>query len=242
MATLTKIIVSTIIAILMLSCEFDLNINSGVKGNGNVTKTERTIESGFNEIKISRGLEVFLTQSANESIIVEADENLQDIIITEIEDNVLKIYADKNISNTASKKVFVTFKDVSSIKATSGSNVISNSIILTNTLDLTTTSGSEMALEVQVENLICNTTSGSNLNLSGNAKTLTIDATSGSNLKADNLEAITSRVKATSGAAVKVNTSRELTAKATSGGDITYYGNPEKVEKSDGVSGSIKQK
>ncbi len=51
-----------------------------------------------------------------------------------------------------------------------------------------------------------------------------------------------SEVKATSGADITVNTSKELTARATSGGDVKYYGNPEKVDKSDSSSGSIKQK
>tara|TARA_R110002124_G_C8954630_1_gene513580 strand:- start:2755 stop:2874 length:120 start_codon:yes stop_codon:yes gene_type:complete len=38
-----------------------------------------------------------------------------------------------------------------------------------------------------------------------------------------------------------VNTSKELTARATSGGDVRYSGNPEKVNKSDSSSGSVRQ-
>ena len=50
-----------------------------------------------------------------------------------------------------------------------------------------------------------------------------------------------SHVKATSGADITVNTSKELIAKASSGGDVKYYGNPEKVEKSDGIYWIIKR-
>ena len=74
------------------------------------------------------------------------------------------------------------------------------------------------------------------------ARHLIAEATSGSDIKAADLIAESSHVKATSGADITVNTSKELIAKASSGGDVEYYGNPEKVEKSDNPSGSVKQK
>ena len=43
------------------------------------------------------------------------------------------------------------------------------------------------------------------------------------------------------GADITLNTSDELYAKASSGGDIKYYGNPEKITKKDGVSGNIRK-
>ena len=65
------------------------------------------------------------------------------------------------------------------------------------------------------------------------------DASSGSDIKASELMAVSSQVKATSGADITVNTAKELTADANSGGDIKYYGNPDIVNKTDSHSGSI---
>ena len=241
MTTLTKIIVSNVLAMLMLSCNMNLNLGPGVSGDGNVVTDQRALNGSFNQIEVSRGLDVYLTQNDSESIEVEADENLQEIIITEVKNNVLKIYADENIRRSESKKVFVNFKSVSRISSSSGSDVFSTNTITAQDLELSTSSGSDMELNIDTETVSCDSSSGSDLKLSGKTNKLYAEASSGSDIKAGNLTAISSQVKASSGADVTVNTSKELIAKASSGGDIKYYGNPEKVEKSDGASGSIRQ-
>ncbi|GAA4957637.1 head GIN domain-containing protein [Algibacter aquimarinus] len=242
MTTLTKIIVATLLSLSLFSCNFDISYNPGVKGNGNVTTEERTINDSFTAIKASEGLNVYLTQSDNESISVEADENLQELIIVEVDEGVLKIHTKENIGRSKSKKVMVSFKDISSITSTSGSDVYSTNTITSDNLKLKTTSGSDMKLEVNTTILDCKSTSGSDLKLSGTTNELIAEATSGSDIKAGNLNAVSSKVKATSGADITVNTSKKLTAKATSGGDIKYYGDPETVEKNGGVSGSIRKR
>ena len=240
MTTLTKIIVATLLSLTLFSCNFDINMNSGVRGNGNVQIEERTVNQTFTAIKATEGLNVYLTQGNSESITVEADENLHELIITEVIDGVLKIHTTENIGKSTVKKVMVSFKDISAITSTSGSDVYSTNTISANHLKLKSTSGSDMKLDVNTSILECKSTSGSDLKLSGKTEKLIAEATSGSDIKASNLVAESSQVKATSGADISVNTSKELTAKATSGGDIRYYGNPEKVnKKGDLTKGSL---
>ena len=105
MTTLTKIIVTALLAVLLTSCNF--NMNFGVKGNGNVTTTDRELNGNFTAIEVSRGLDVYLTQGETEGIRVQADENLQEIIIAKVENGVLNIYAEESISSAASKKIMV---------------------------------------------------------------------------------------------------------------------------------------
>ncbi len=240
MSTLAKIIVATAMSMLMLSCNFDANFNFGVKGNGNVTTTERTVDGIFNEIQVSKGLDVYITQGSSRHLSVEADDNLQDIITTTIKDNVLVISTSKNISYASSRKINVTASEISKIKASSGSDVYGTNTINADTLELTTSSGSDIELSINVNTLICKASSGSDIKLSGNAIHLTAQASSGSDIKAGNLITEISNVKASSGSDITINTSKELTAKASSGGDIKYYGNPEKIEKTDTASGNIR--
>ncbi len=242
MTTLIKFILVLILSLTLFSCNFDINLNPGVKGNGNVVKEQRHINASFSTIKATEGLDVYLTQSEEESVIVEADENLLELIVVEVVDDILKIHTKTNIGRAKAKKVTVSFKDISSIISTSGSDVYSTNVISVEHLDLKSTSGSDMKLEVETDVLNCKSTSGSDMKLSGKTVKLIAEATSGSDIKAADLIAESSHVKATSGADITVNTSKELTAKATSGGDIKYYGNPEKVDKSDNVSGSIRKR
>lgn len=226
----------------MLSCNMDIQIGEGRIGNGNVVTAERSVEGTFNAIEASSGIDLYLTQGNNTSITVEADENLHEIIITEVRDNTLKVYLDENVKRSKAQKVMVIFKDIASIKSTSGSDVYSTNTITAETLTLKSTSGSDMELSVNTETIDCKSTSGSDMKLSGKTNHLTAEATSGSDIKAGDLKAQSSKVRASSGADITVNTSKELIAKASSGGDIKYYGNPDKVEKTDGVSGSVSKR
>lgn len=240
MTTLTKIIATTLLSFLLFSCNFDFNI-TGVQGNGKVTLENRPINEPFQAIKASQGLHVYVTQGNEESLVVEADENLHALIKTEVKDNILHIYAKKNIGHASSKKIMVSFKAVSSISSASGSEVISTNTITSDRLELNTSSGSDMELKINTTQLNCNSSSGSDLKLSGTTKTLVASASSGSDIRAAELKAESSRVNASSGADITVNTAKELTASATSGGDITYYGNPEIVTKKDSPSGNIQK-
>jgi len=61
MTTVTKIIVSVVLAMLVLSCNFNVNFGPGVSGNGNVVTDQRHLNDHFNRIEVSRGLDVYLT-------------------------------------------------------------------------------------------------------------------------------------------------------------------------------------
>ena len=241
MNTLARIIITSIVSILMLSCNFSMHIGEGIDGNGNVVNTDRDISDTFNSIKVSQGLELFITQSKDLGLNVEADENLQEVIKTEVENGVLKIYTTDNIRRASSKKVMLSFDDITSIKATSGSSVKTTNTIEIDELEVNSTSGSNLNLDIKTTTLSCKSTSGSHISLSGETQNLTVKATSGSHIKASDLISQTSNVKATSGAHIKVNTLKQLTANATSGANIRYSGNPKKISKSDSSSGSVSQ-
>lgn len=212
----------------------------GIDGNGQIVTKERTLNSSFNSIKVSRGINVYLTQSNTESLSVEADENLHDIITTSIENDVLIITTTENIGRSTSKKIMLNFRNLASIKATSGSDVFSTNTIRVSNLELDSTSGSDMELSINAESVTCHSSSGSDIELKGKTENFIAEATSGSSIEAEDLFTLNAQVKATSGATIRVNTSKKLTANASSGGDIRYSGNPEIVKTSDGVSGPIK--
>ena len=237
MSALIKIIVTATLSLFLISCNFDM----GVEGNGNVITKERILDGSFDQIEVSRGLDVYLTQSQTESLTVQADENLHAIIITKIDGNVLKIYADKNIRYSATQKIMVNFKNLTKISAVSGSDIYSTGIISGNDLELDSASGGDIDIQVKVTSLQCQASSGSDIKIKGTAKQLLAKASSGSDIKATNLNTLTTNATASSGADITVNVSNELTAKAESGGSIKYLGNPEKVNNSGNVSGSVSQ-
>jgi len=227
----------SLVALLFLctSCFLD-----GVKGNRNVVTQDRNISSDFDAIHVSYGIQVKLTMGSSTSLTVEADENLHDIIRTEVEDGVLRIYAEKNIFSSKKRTVHLSAVEMNEIKATSGASVRSENSIKSEDMIVKTTSGANISLDLEAVNVSCSSTSGSNIKLEGTAEKLIASATSGANLRAKNLEVKVCEAKATSGSVMSVKATQELDARATSGGNISCSGNPEIVKKSSSSGGSIR--
>ena len=143
---------------------------------------------------MSQGLDLYITQSNDISLSIEADENLLDLIMTEVENDVLRIYTTENIRRAASKKIMLNISDISVIKATSGSDVYSTNTIEVDDLKLNTTSGADMKLDVNTQTLNCHSTSGSDIKITGTTDVLVASATSGSDIDARNLSSEKSNV------------------------------------------------
>ncbi len=235
MTTLIRIAIALVLSLFLSSCAFDFS--TGEKGNGNIVEESREITSEFTQISASEGIRVFVTQANNFDIAIEADENIIDLIGTDINNGKLRIHAIRNIGN-ATKKVYVSMPKINAISSSSGAHLSSKNVITTSQLDLNASSGSILTAEIETEDLEIDASSGANINLSGKASNADIDGSSGANIRAKDLLSERCNAQASSGANLNVNVSKNLTADASSGGNISYSGDAE-VHKKKSVSGSV---
>lgn len=234
----TNLILIIGVSLILSACNF----NFGKKGNGNVVTQERSITENFTEVRGSAGLDVYLTQGTENKITVEADENLQQFITTDIKGGKLNITTSENIGWSKAKKVYVTFIELNNIEASSGAEVVGNSTIKSEILSLKSSSGADMKVEVFSRELTAQTSSGSEMTISGKASSFTGKASSGSDLNAKELLTIDCKAEASSGAEITVNVKDKLDARASSGADISYYGSPTSVNTNKSSSGSVNKK
>lgn len=235
-----KFLSAGILAMLMTSCVFEGDWGQ-TRGNGNVVTETRDISEHFTGVRGSAGLDVYLEKGSETKVVVEADENLHDLIITEVNNGFLKIRTRSNISRAKAKKVYVTYTELDALEASSGADVIANSVVKAEKLSLSSSSGADLEVEIDAREVTASTSSGADLKVFGRAKYFTADASSGSDLNAKELSVQKCRAEATSGADITVNVREDLDARASSGGDIRYYGNPTSVNKKDGHSGGIRK-
>jgi hypothetical protein len=237
MKTLIKL--STVLLLLVTTTSCFMDGLAGIRGNGEVVSEDRSISSNFSEIKVQQGIEVYLTQGNSTEIKVEADENIIDILRTEVKNNELKIYFDKNVYKATSRKVYVTTNNISKISTSSGALVKTENTIETSTLQLDSSSGSSIKVYVNADEVSSSSSSGAGIDIYGKSKEFSASASSGSSIDADKLETINATAKVSSGASIDVNVTGKLTAKASSGGDIDYEGNPTEVNKDTSSGGSV---
>lgn len=241
MKTTTKKLLSILfLATLLSSC--NVNMFNRINGNRNVITENRKANEDFTKIKVSTGLDLYITQGATTEIIVEADENLQDIIITEINNGVLKIYSEKNIWRAKARKVYVTLETLEGLSATSGSDIYSQKTLQVNDLAVSATSGANIRIDLDANSVTSSATSGADIEITGIANNHTSSATSGASIDAYNLRSKNVTVKVSSGADINIYASESIAAKATSGGDIDFKGSPKSVTKKSSSGGSISAK
>lgn len=230
---------------LFLAIAFSTNaygqIRLRVTGSGKVVSEER--KAGyFNAVKVSSGIDVYLSQGQKESITVEADDNLHEYIVTEVRNNTLKVYSKANIRKAEAKKVYVTIKDVEKISVSSAGDVYGETLIKADELSLSASSAGDIKLKVEVIRLKCRIRSSGDIDLEGIADELEANLSSAGDLKAFGLKTRIADVSTSSAGDARITVTEKLRARASSAGDIYYKGNPKQVDAHSSSAGGIHKK
>lgn len=231
------------LSLLLFSCNISFNSFDKIKGEGEIITEQLALES-FNKVELKKGWEVILVPSSSNYMVVEANENLFEVLEYENKNGKLIIGATKQISTAEAKQITLHFtENLRSLKISSGTEVSATErmnfdnlnldlssgceVVLdleVKSLDLETSSGAEADLILDVDDLFVDSSSGSDVNLDVNAIKVDVESSSGSDV---NIKGKTSelRVETSSGSSVdaKELKSEDVTTKASSGSSITTY-------------------
>jgi hypothetical protein len=236
MKTIKRSAIIVILLFVILSANAFAGTNLGGK--------QKRIVGSFSGVSVSSGIDLYLTQGVAEEVVVEADEDIINNIITRVEDGVLRIYVKEshhlfNWNWNEKRKVYVTFKDLKLIDASAGSDVYGQGTIKLERVRIEASSGSDLELALTAQDVEIHTSSGSDATVRGTCATLDASASSGSDLDASGLHSKKCRVSASSGSDASVYASEELDADASSGSDIYYSGNPAQKNINESSGGDV---
>lgn len=217
------------------SCFF---IGSSIKGDGHVKSENREIGE-FDKVDVSNGLDVVLIPDNRAFLLVEADHNLHDHIITEISGKKLEIYADKRIRWAESKKVYVHYLELEEIQSSSGAHISNENLLKGQHVEIRASSGSVQNLQIDATELDSKCSSGAKVFLSGLCKKADIKASSGAHFKGKNLSTTSCNADVSSGAHIWIDVQEQLDAEASSGGHVYYSGQPSSTTVKSSSGGSI---
>jgi hypothetical protein len=210
-----------------------------VKGNGNVTKKDRPASS-FDGVRVSSGIDVFLTQGDKESITVEADENLHEYILTEIKEGKLRVYTDNvNIREAERLRVHVTIKDVRSLSTSSAGDIVGQTPLKGDKIEIGASSAGDIKVEVYAKVVEVDISSAGDITLTGEAETLGADLSSAGDLNAGEFKVREANVDVSSAGDARVFVTEKLVARSSSAGNISYTGSPKFVDAHSSSAGGI---
>jgi hypothetical protein len=232
----TGIISAVLITLLIIvSCNV-----IGEMGSGNVIREERKVSS-FNGIDVSGAFDVILIQGTSNSVIVEADDNLMDLIRTEVRGNTLVIDNKKPIHHSKSLKLFITFTELKSIDLSGAVDIESQGKLTLPELAISGSGASDGKLDMDVQKLSIDCSGGSKLKLSGSAKDVDVEASGAVDLIAFDFPAETYKLSISGAGKADINVSKELNVDISGAASVHYKGNPTKNIQDISGAGSVKK-
>ena len=208
------------------------------------TKEETKKVKSFNQINLSSGIDVYLTPGSSEEVKIRASEDIMQYVVAEVDGNTLVIKMDNkgrkwNWSDHQETTVYVTYTRLSEIRASGGSDVFTSAPLKANSFTIQASGGSDLKMDISVENLVCTVSGGADLDLSGSAQTIKLDCSGGSDTKARDLRTQNATIEASGGADVYLTVNGELDVEASGASDVTVYGKPRVTHQSSSGAADI---
>jgi hypothetical protein len=189
----------------------------------------RTLSGQFDAIKVSGGIDLYLSQSDRPAIAVSASsEDYKEGIKTEIDNGTLKIFYDGEKSwkkKDRKLRVYVSFSDLKKIDASGACDVLTAGSIASPDLSIHMSGASDFTGQVKVTALKINLSGASDLRISGTAVNVDIISSGASDVKGYELVTDTCTANVSGASDVNITINAELTASASGASDIKYKGN-----------------
>ena len=128
------------------------------------------------------------------------------------------------------------------IRTSASAYISSEEIIESDQLTVKSSSGSSVALEIACEELNVSVSSGADVDLSGYTNYQKVKVSSGGRYKSEKVNSKEAVAKVSSGGYIALWVDEKLEGRASSGGTISYSGNPSTTDVSSSSGGSIKNR
>lgn len=221
--------------------------------------TTRSLSS-FSEISAHEGIEVYLKKGAKEEARIEASGLELSEVLTEVSGGKLKIHLEKNSYRNIDVTVWVTYKSLNAVSASSAAEITGEDQIVTDgdfrisassagevsldvrceDLDISASSAGEVALKVKASDVTASASSAGSIEISGSARSADVEVSSSGDFEGYDLSVETADMSASSGGSADITVSEQLNARASSGGSIRYKGNP-RMDVSTSSGGSVRK-
>ncbi len=222
---------------------------SGLLTADDTWKKDRPV-SGFTGLSVNSGIDVYLTQGNSEKLTFDVRGVDEEDVRSDVRNGVLKLYIDRqggmnwgfNFGRDRYVKAYVTFRQLRSLSAGGGSDVLGKGTLSFGDLNVEASGGSDVKLALKADELNASASGGADLKLEGSARMLNAEGSGGSDLDARDLTVDVCNANSSGGSDVYVNATREMSLKASGGSDIYYSGRAKVLAKSESGGSDISRR
>lgn len=192
---------------------------SGVKGSGELTTVTRQLES-FDRIHSSGAFDVDVTVGQEPSVTIEFDDNLIDLIETDVRGGTLHLGSRESYRSRFDCKVKITVPSVERVTVSGSGNVVVHGLT--------------------GEVFECKLSGSGSITAEGEVEEFEASISGSGDIDARDLKARSAFARVSGSGEIAVFASDDFDGHVSGSGDIFYYGNPSKTSIDVSGSGRIK--
>ena len=144
-----------------------------IRGNGDVATETRSV-SGFNKVENEGQFDVYIIQSDEYSVTIEAESNLIGRIRTRMNGSILEIDTKDNLKPSSPMKLYIYTPDMNGVKL-SGSGIIDLGEVITDELDVRLSGSGDIRGSVDADDVYIGISGSGTANLSMYCNTIETD-------------------------------------------------------------------
>jgi len=217
------IAVISVLAIFAASCKWTIGL---VRGSGDIETEERDV-SGFHKVYLEGIGNLIITQGDEESLVIEADDNIIPLIKTDVFRHRLTIGFKRgyNFIPIAKIKYHLTVIDLDEISL-SGAGDVDCDDFNTDELEFDISGVGDIDFNINAERVESTSSGAGDITLSGKVDSQEIDISGVGKYDAEELESRECSISLSGAGSVTVNTNEELEISISGVGNVYYVGSP----------------
>ena len=222
----TILFLSLSISLIFINQSCAQNWGRGVRGEGpNVEKSLKLDD--FSGIKLTMAADVFLTQGDQQSVKIVGQQNIIDLIETNVKDNVWKIKPSENVRNYDNLKIYITIPHLSYAKISGSGDIVSEGGFKNcKDLDLGISGSGGLKLDVDASNVHVGISGSGDIELSGQTSSLGLHISGSGDIDAMGMSCNDADIHISGSGECRVNVDKQLDVHVSGSGDVYYKGNP----------------
>ena len=232
---MTRLLTVMALAVIFCSCE-------SITGSGNIITQTRNLDQ-FNGVKASGSIDIEVSNAPNQSLTIEADDNILPYIITKVENGMLDVHLKHNMSyRNVNVKVYVSAPSLLRLTASgSGSIVSQNAITGNDRIEFRVSGSGDIKASVDAPSVVASVSGSGTITLKGRTKDFDCTISGSGDLRCQELLSENTTVSVGGSGTARVFASVNLNAKVSGSGDIVYSGNPSSPVIHKSGSGTVRE-
>lgn len=236
-----KLLSLTLVVVFTASCSAQWG--KKIKGNGNTVTIDRSV-GDYDAIGLAGWFDVDLVAGNEGEITLEGESNLLEYIKTEVKNGKLTIKVEKGVNLKPSSwdngiKITIPIESINSVALSGSGDIVGKTTIKTDSFKTAMSGSGDITLDVESNSVGASMSGSGDITLSGTTNNFDVTISGSGDIKAYELEADNVDATVSGSADIKVTAKKMLKARVSGSGDISYRGNPEKVDTKTAGSGDI---